>query len=130
VIVIVVVILVVIGLICGALLRSGTARRGQARREAERLQADWLAESGLERAAARLADDADYRGETWEIPPEALGGARGAVVRIDVEPVADRPSQRRVEVRADYPRDAEFVARRSKQITMGIRSGQTGGGDR
>jgi hypothetical protein len=40
------------------------------------------------------------------------------------------PSRRRVKVRADYPRDAEFVARRSKQITMGIRSGQTGGGDR
>ena len=33
-------------------------------------QAQLLVESGMERAAAQLAADADYSGETWKIPAE------------------------------------------------------------
>jgi Tfp pilus assembly protein PilX len=37
--------------------------------QARETQAIWLAESGLERAAAQLRKNPDYRGETWTVPP-------------------------------------------------------------
>ncbi len=88
-------------------------------REGERrLQAEWLVESGLERARARLAADSSYAGETWTLGASDLGlpespaivtgagnGDRGGgVVTITV----DRSGQDRggeCRVQADYPRD-------------------------
>jgi Tfp pilus assembly protein PilX len=77
------------------------------------LQAAWLAEAGIERAAARLAADPKYAGETWSI-----SGKRGqppfadtegdcpplpcVVVKIQVETIADQPERRSVRVEADY----------------------------
>ena len=116
--VVMVVALVVIALIGGALLRVAAARRAQVRMEERRLQADWLAESGLERASARLAGDAGYLGETWQVPPAELGGPWGATVSIAVEAVPDRPDRRLVRVRAEYPREAQRRARRTVQAIM------------
>ena len=39
-------------------------------------QARWLVESGVERAAAKLAADPAYAGETWNIPAAELGDGR------------------------------------------------------
>jgi hypothetical protein len=119
----VIVLLSLIALIVGALLRQGMARRAQARAEERRLQADWLAESALERASARLAAG-DYQGETWEIPAADLGGRHAATVRIDVEtsPGRSDPARVRVKVRAEYPRGAESPARRRREAW--IESGQ------
>ena len=66
--------LLVIMLICASLLRLVQSRRALIRNEERKLQADWLVESGLDRAAARLGDDPSYRGETWTIPADELGG--------------------------------------------------------
>ncbi len=46
---------VLIVLICGALLKIGAAQRTQIKAEETALQAEWLVESGLERAEAKLA---------------------------------------------------------------------------
>jgi hypothetical protein len=127
VVVVVIVCLVVITLLCGALLRTGLARRAQVRSEERRLQADWLAESGLERAAARLASDAGYAGETWELSPKDLDGVAPGVVRIVVEPLEGRPRGRRVRVQADYPRDPPLRARRSRHWVVEL--GTVTGGD-
>ncbi len=109
--------LVVIILITGVLLRAGRAGREVIRGEERRLQAEWLAESGLSRASARLAEARDYTGETWEVPAEAIGGAEPAVVTIAVETPDGQPGRRRVRVRADYPRGD-------------LRAGRQAGGDR
>jgi type II secretory pathway pseudopilin PulG len=110
--------LVLIALIAGTLLRTGLARRRGLRMEERELQARWLAESGLERAAARLAEAPDYRGETWTIPAAELGGPWSGAVAIAVEPVAGRPGRRLVRVRADYPDGAEPRARRRAEATV------------
>ena len=82
-----------------------------------RLQAEWLAESGVQRALARLAGDRDYPGETWSLTAaiwaertaagERLHHARAesaaAVVTIAVERVPATRKRRRVRVQADYP---------------------------
>lgn len=124
----VLVVLILISMLCGGLLRQALARRGQERMDERRLQADWLAESALDRAAARLAEQGDYQGETWEVPAEEFGGVWGASVRIEVEAVADQPERRRVKVRAEYPAGSETALRRSKQaIISGIFQNQEQG---
>ena len=55
----------------------------------DRLQSMWLAESGVDRALAQLASNADYEGETWTIAPEQIDMRRGAVVVIRIEATDD-----------------------------------------
>jgi hypothetical protein len=82
------------------------------------LQAQWLAEAGIERAAARLVADPKYAGETWAIAAVELAATEGAVVRIQVKTVADRPERRSVRVEADYPDAPERRCRQVKQILV------------
>jgi hypothetical protein len=110
------------------------------------LQALWLAEAGVERAAARLAADPKYAGETWTIPAEELAAGKrgqspfvhstrravpangdcplfpaaddGAVVRIQVETIAGQSERRSVRVEADYPDAPERRCRQVKQIVV------------
>lgn len=108
--------LALIAVIGGALLRLVLLERGLLDARERQCQSRWLVEAGLQRAAARLATDAGYRGETWSLPADELAGRDGAVVRIEVSAAADRPGWRKVSVEADYPRDAGTRARTSKQI--------------
>jgi hypothetical protein len=112
--------IIVMGLIAAAVLamarRAGVASRAESRR----VQAYWLAEAGVERAAARLAIDPDYRGEAWPIAAEALGGLDAALVRIEVTPTGGRPDRRAVRVEADYPADPTRRARRIRDITIDL----------
>jgi Tfp pilus assembly protein PilV len=103
-----------------SLLRLAAAEQGATRMEARRVQAAWLVESGLERAAARLAADPEYQGETWQIAAEALAGRERAVVRIDVQTVPEQAGRRQVVVRADYPDHPRHRARQSKQLVMEV----------
>jgi hypothetical protein len=95
---------------------------GMSRRAAERIQASvqaqWLAEAGACRAAARLAADPAYAGETWRISAKELGGRNDAEVRITTKGVAGRPGRVAVGVEADYPHDALARCRRVKQIEV------------
>ncbi len=63
-------VLVILG---SVVLRATALRRGVARGLEHRMQAQWLAESALERARARLAADPAYKGETWTLTPADLG---------------------------------------------------------
>jgi hypothetical protein len=105
-----------------ALLRLAVAWGDVARDEEQHLQANWLVESALDRAAARLAADADYAGETWRVAPQLLGGREAAVVKIEVERLPESPARRRICVRADYPEDTPHRVRQSKQFEIEIRS--------
>jgi len=112
----------------GVLLKLALSEQRQVRMQEWRLQAEWLAESGIERAAARLADSADYTGETWEVSPEKLGDGFAGVVTIEVERVGAQPNLRQVRVRSDYLRDGVRSARHSKEIQVEIKqpSSETG----
>lgn len=88
------------------MFKLAIARHETLRTESARLQAQWLAESGFERAVARLATDAAYPGETWSLDAESLGRRDPGRVQIDVVPAPDRPARRTIRVVADYPDDA------------------------
>ena len=94
------------------------AQRRSTQKEVWRMEATWLAESGLQRAAARLADDADYSGETWNLTAEQLGLADAAVVKIEIDALPDAPNQRTVRVRADYPNHPQHRCRYTKSVAV------------
>lgn len=118
--------LLVLGLIAGVLVKLGVAYRDQVRTEERRLQAEWLAEAGVDRALARLAADAGYAGESWEIPADALGltapktSEKGpaAVVAIEVERPNDQDGGVIVRARADYPPDPPRRVRVSREVVV------------
>ncbi len=125
--------LVILGVLQVLLVQAAVARRRLSHEQAFRHQARWLAEAGIERAAARLAAEADYRGETWqvsaeELPPSGQGASQPASVEIDVQSATaaadqrsdDRANERMVRVRAAYPRDLPRRVVYEKQITVSL----------
>ena len=120
ILVIVMVLLVVVVAVAGSLVTVLIAEHRQLRGHHDRLQALWLAESGAQRAAARLGQSADYAGETWTVPAEALSGDRSGQVEIRVQAVAGQPQFRRVLVTADYPNDLHYRKRHSMQQVVEV----------
>jgi type II secretory pathway pseudopilin PulG len=132
--------LLVMMLLGAALLRVALQERDGNRDQERRLQAEWLVESGLERARARLAADAGYAGETWPISAADLGlaeagPAAGAaekadrasgVVTISVDRPAGASGRRRVRVQADYPRDGTHPSRHSQERFIDLEPQKTG----
>ena len=132
--------LIILTMISGAILKVSVARRELARSHERRLQAEWLAESGLERAIARLALDRDYSGEMWSLVSHDLGrgehASKGtapakadtpeARITIKVERVPTASNRRSVHVQADYPLDAQGRSRQSKEIMIDLEPSQAG----
>jgi hypothetical protein len=121
--------LVVISLVGGALLKVGLAHRNVVRAQEQRLQSEWLAESGIQRALARLAGDRNYDGEEWLVSAADLGlperpvepgstakSGPAAVVTIAVEKNEGGTSTRRVSVQADFPREGPGRSRTSRHV--------------
>ena len=78
-----------------AWLRIAAGERRLLREQQQRLEAGCLADSALARAAARLAADPNYRGETWHVVAESLGGRSAASVAIEIAPDDARLDARR-----------------------------------
>jgi hypothetical protein len=125
--------LIIVTLVSGAVLKVGLAQRESLRVEERRLQAEWLAQSGIERALARLDRERDYTGETWSIAASELGldershagpdrESAAAVVLIAVERVPGDPGRRRVSARADYLRNPSRRSRHSQEIMVQLPS--------
>jgi hypothetical protein len=117
---------VLILLVCGALLKTGLAQRDQVAAEEKRLQAEWLVESGLERAAVKLAASRDYRGETWALSPEELDAPWPGLVTIRVEAVKGDERKRKVTVQSEYPKGTDLRSRQRKEITMDLGAEKAG----
>ena len=122
VLVVVLVCLMIAGMMASSLLRTAVGQRLIVQRQKRELQAMWLAESGLERGAARLAAEANYTGETWQAPADELGGRDAGAVEIRVEPIADQPAARMITAQADYPAAADSRARKTLQARVTLTS--------
>jgi hypothetical protein len=121
--------LLVMTIIVGGLLRMIHTQRVLVRSEERRLQADWLAESGVERALARLGDDPAYRGETWTLPAAELGGPEGGVVSISALPrPGHEATERLVTVLADYPTEPARRVRARRQVVVAVSPERQGEG--
>jgi hypothetical protein len=100
----------------GLMIRTGLAEWRLVRVQERQMQAAILAESGLNRAAARLAADADYQGETWQITAAELGGGEAAAVVISVATDGDH---RTIKAQADYPAAGDARVRESRERVVG-----------
>jgi type II secretory pathway component PulK len=111
--------LTIVAALAAGMLRMSRTQRGLSADEERKTQADWLAESGLSLASARLSTDPKYRGETWDIPARSFDGRGEGRVKIAVE--ADGGS-RRVTVEAEYPRGDEHRARVTKRYDIDLQN--------
>jgi len=106
--------LTLVMLLAAAWLRIIVLERQQLRAQQNRLQAEYLAQSALSRAAARLAANPDYDGETFRVSAESLGAGSPATVTIRLE-AGDDPQARLVTASAQVPADGRDRAQRSIQ---------------
>jgi hypothetical protein len=125
VLIVILVCFVVAAAMFAMLARQSLAERRAADVRLWAAQANWIAEAAVERAAARLAADAKYAGETWTISAAEMGGKQVAQARIRIEPVAGRPDSRLLRIEADYPDDPVHRARSTKQITIDLKRTNT-----
>ena len=110
-----------------SLVRAMTSRRRAAASDERRAQAVWLAESALDRAAARVGAEEEYRGETWEVASDQLGG-RGAG-RVVITVTGDEGADARVvKAVAVYPAQSETPARETREIQIDTGGKPTGDG--
>jgi type II secretory pathway component PulK len=104
----------------GALVRWAFMEHKLLRSREEASQARWLAEAGVERAAAklsagkRLGEPADYTGETWLIPAADLPGGQAARVRVQVTSIEE--GRRSIDVEVEYPLESVAAVRVRKQV--------------
>ncbi|MCY2965285.1 MAG: hypothetical protein NT069_16910 [Planctomycetota bacterium] len=116
--VVVMVCVAVLSMLTITLVRSVIHSDRQLKLEERTVQADWLAQGGLDRAAARLTTSPDYQGEIWEIA-EGEGGLDGAArIEITIAPLADLPEQREATVFVTFPANTEQTNRRSRTARL------------
>lgn len=99
-----VMVMIVLLLLSGLLttqVRRVLADRRQVRLEQEHRQAQRLAEAGLLRAAQRLLQQADYTGETWDLPSGEIHQTNSASVLIQLN------AEQLCTVTARYPTNSD-----------------------
>lgn len=107
----------------GALLRWALMEHKLLRTHEQASRARWLAEAGIERAAAQIIASAEYTGETWDVAAADLPGGEPARIRLRVAPVDDQPRQRSIDVDVEYPFESKSPIRIHKQIIYQLPSG-------
>jgi hypothetical protein len=129
--------LVVSSLVLSMVKRALDDRR-QLRQEHHLQQVELLVDAGLRRAAIRLAADADFDGDTWDIPAAELKGHGDARVVIEItrapvdksiEEESDEESEESsddppaaeaqlIHIAAEYPFGSEISIRRTRTVTI------------
>jgi type II secretory pathway pseudopilin PulG len=107
--------------IFASVLKLIAVQRQSVASQTRQVQADWLAESAIERAAARLAADSGYHGETWNLSPQEISSRDGAAILIRVDEVPGKPDRRAVHVQADYPDDPYQRARQVRDVIVPLK---------
>lgn len=109
--------LLVVTAIVGAMLHRAIVARRQLHAERNLRQTELLADAGAERALRRVADDAEYRGETWRLSAGQIIGRDPGEVTIQLTHGADDEPWS-VRVVAAYPADSEVSVRRTRTFTI------------
>ena len=108
--------LVVVMALLGHMLVGALRTGRQMHRERDRRQCELLLQAGQGRAALRIAADASYAGEVWNIPAAEIGGQSEGQVTIQVSKNANSPPH--IRVLAEYPRGSEHSIRRSRSALL------------
>lgn len=107
--------LLLAGMLCTVLVRTALAQREQLERDAWHLQAEWLVQSALNRAEAKLESDPAYAGETWT--PTHDGGVIG---RVEIAIVSESGGTGRVlQMTVNVPDETLKRAHIEREVRLG-----------
>jgi Tfp pilus assembly protein PilX len=105
--------MLVVMMIMSAMLQGTLRVRRHLRAQRDLRQTEFLLQAGADRAAFRLTNATDYRGETWNLPAdEMVGNGEGRVTIVASRDSDARPWE--VHVVAEYPTGSESSIRRSR----------------
>lgn len=110
--------LLLVSATAAVLVKTTLTQRSIVRSEELRLQADWLVHSATARAAAALAADATWTGETWQIPADQLGQSHGATVDIAISLSDQNPNRHQADITVNYPSQGEHRVRLSRRVLI------------
>ena len=102
----------------GGMLKRTLLTRRQIRTESHLRQTEWLVQAGAERAAFRLANEAQYDGERWPLAADAIVGTAPGVVSISIQ--RDSPDRASVRVVAEYPSGEDTSIRRTREFLVDL----------
>jgi hypothetical protein len=97
------------------LKRTLLARR-QMRTEWHLRQTQWLVQAGLERAARRVASDAQYLGERWSLEADTIAGTAPGLVTIAVR--HESTGRANLRIVAEYPSGGAAAIRRTREFVV------------
>lgn len=89
--------------IIGELLKQSSIEHKQLIKEQYRLQSIWLADAAAQRAAVKLSHQPDYKGETWTLSPEEIGGKYPGEVFIKIDRNQKNNKLITIRTEASYP---------------------------
>jgi type II secretory pathway component PulJ len=110
--------LAIAGVVFASMLQTAALSSRRLRARERHLQADLLIESGLRRAVALLAADADFRQDEWRIDGEESPLAMPARITLRAEPSDERPGYYAIEVSAVYGEAEGRRVERSRSIEV------------
>lgn len=110
--------LAILAALGGTLLRWAAMEHKLLRSQEQASQARWLAEAGVERAAAQLARDSNYSGETWDVSASDLPSGEAVRVRIRVTPVEEEDGQHSIDVVVEYPLGWDSASRAHREMIL------------
>jgi hypothetical protein len=105
--------LLIVTALIGNMLRGAIAARRHLHAERDRRQAELLLQAAADRAARRLASDPQYRGDTWDLPAEAIVGHGAGRVSTELSR-STGDSIWQAHIVAEYPLGRDFPIRRSQ----------------
>jgi hypothetical protein len=97
--------LLLVTTVTGSLIKATMLQQKRVRLTNTTAQTEWLATSGLDRAASRLALSDEYVGEEWNITSQEMGGKHSAIVILTVESISD--SKKQITATATYPANSD-----------------------
>jgi type II secretory pathway component PulK len=109
--------LLVVMAILGTMFRGTLRDLRQLRTERDLLQAELLLQAGRERAIYRLVNDTNYRGETWNLPADAISDKGEGRVTIEITS-AESQKAGTAKILAEYPLGSDSSIRRSMEFQM------------
>jgi type II secretory pathway component PulK len=114
--------LLIVTSIVTSMLRHTLDVRRHLRAERDRRQVELLVAAGVSRAVQRIAADARFRGDTWNLRADEIVGRGDARVTSNIAAAENDGWQ--VHVVAEYPLGRDFPIRRSRTFSIPRSSNQ------
>ena len=109
--VMVLLVLLLMSALIAEFVRRAVSDRRQTRREHGHQQAIQLADAGIKVLRQNLADNADYAGETWNVPAGILHKTNAGAVEISIK-------EQTASVTATYPVNSNLPFRVTKTVRL------------